>query len=111
MNMKFWGESVAAQMPEDVRHVLESKFHIPTRMMAELRSFEKSGHFGGNMVDYIRIANADKIGKSRKYGDLDMYMNAVLYDGFRDSKGAIYLKERNAKSKGPAVVASARQAS
>jgi hypothetical protein len=99
-------------MPSSVQMVLQSQYNLDREAMRSLRCKERDGNFAGRPVRYIRIYDPSQYtgrGKRiRGYHDLDRNKEGILFEGYVDKKGYVYISDRRPGngSIGPGEVAS-----
>jgi hypothetical protein len=93
-------------LSEDIKKVLESQYGLDSRNTAELLCLEKRGLHAGRQVRQIRIFDPSLsrkgAGPIRKYDELMLHREALLFQGYIDTDGSVHLSDwRRARKKEP----------
>ncbi len=99
MHWRFWGSRGAGKITPSVQMELVSRFHISPQDVDRMRYLERDGWHGKKRVKQIKIFDPAVAAKNglqsiRKYDDLTGHNAAILFEGYIEENGTVYLADR-----------------
>jgi len=104
MNMlNFWKSDEVKRVPEPVLKYMRRRFMLPTLYICSLRCFEGEGVHNGEQVKKLRIFSptlASSFGITlKKSADLNGHPEVLLFEGYIDHSGHVYVADRRSPRK------------
>jgi len=104
MNMlNFWKSDEVKRVPEPVLKYMRRRFMLPTLYICSLRCFEGDGMHQGERVKKLRIFSpmlSSSFGITlKKSMDLDGHPELLLFEGYIDRSGHVYVADRRSPRK------------
>lgn len=97
MELPFRQKDKAKRLHKPVQEYMQHKFALPVDYLGELRCFEYDSDMNGKPVKYLRIFNSRPARSQntvvRTNADLDRQPQVLIYQGYRDNQGNIYIEE------------------
>ena len=98
MNIHFQRHNEAKRLAKWVREYMWQKFMLSEQYLGELRCFEYEENINGKQVTHILIFHPSQARSQhasvRTLSDLERHRNVLLYEGYVDDQGAVYVESR-----------------
>jgi virulence-associated protein VapD len=102
MNIHFQRNSEEKRLAKWVREYMWQQFMLSKEYLSELRCFEYEENINGRQITRILIFNP-RLARSqhaslRTHSDLEQHREILLYEGYVDDQGSVYVEDRRTNS-------------